>query len=519
MLTTLASAEVVILQNSCDYRWRKGCSPTSAGMVMGHYDRNGHDGLLYDEFMPGGVAESHTYYGSSTYIANDTIDDLAVYMDTNASGGTAFYYSPNGNSRMYVKDVYSWGPSYYNNSGMFGIYEFVDSCGYGSGNPSTDMNMFNQRIYGYGGYNNGFTFAGFMAEIDSGRPVMIHVKGHSMYAYGYDDSDETVYLHDTWRKGEHTMTWGGVYPHSSGDLQHYGVTVIHVTNGTPASAPPVALDDAYFVDEDVELSVAAAGVLTNDYDPNEDPLSAFQYTQPSHGTVSLGTDGSLQYTPETDYFGADSFTYRAYDGGDYSEPATVDITIAPINDAPVAVDDSYTVMRNGGLWEPAGVRVNDYDVDDGWYTTALLDQDVEHGSLDFYGNGRFLYVPDEDYYGLDYFTYYLDDGKDYSNVATATIMVLVLPGDANGDGTVDDADASILAAHWQMQSGATWADGDFNGDGKVDDRDASILAAHWLESLGESSAPVPEPSILAGLLGIALAGGIWLTQRRKEAKG
>ena len=52
------------------------------------------------------------------------------------------------------------------------------------------------------------------------------------------------------------------------------------------------------------------------------------------------------------------------------------------------------------------------------------------------------------------------------------------PGDANGDGVVDDADAIILAANWQS-SGAAWEDGDFNGDGIVDDADATLLAANW----------------------------------------
>jgi hypothetical protein len=76
------------------------------------------------------------------------------------------------------------------------------------------------------------------------------------------------------------------------------------------------------------------------------------------------------------------------------------------------------------------------------------------------------------------------------------------PGDANRDGTIDDADATIVAAHWRMSSGATWRDGDFNGDFKVDDRDAAILAAHW-SATGES-AEVPEPLSSVLLVGLLL---------------
>ena len=73
-----------------------------------------------------------------------------------------------------------------------------------------------------------------------------------------------------------------------------------------------------------------------------------------------------------------------------------------------------------------------------------------------------------------------------------------IPGDANLDGVVDDEDASILAAHWQMSGTATWTDGDFDGDGKVDDADASILAAHWQQ---RAEAAVPEPGTATLLVG------------------
>ena len=85
-----------------------------------------------------------------------------------------------------------------------------------------------------------------------------------------------------------------------------------------------------------------------------------------------------------------------------------------------------------------------------------------------------------------------------------TAIPAVLPGDANRDGMVDAADAAILAANWQILTGATWSVGDFNGDYAVNEVDATIMAANWQSGVDEQT--VPEPSAVVGLLGLCLAG-------------
>jgi hypothetical protein len=87
-------------------------------------------------------------------------------------------------------------------------------------------------------------------------------------------------------------------------------------------------------------------------------------------------------------------------------------------------------------------------------------------------------------------------------------------GDANTDWFVDDADAAILASHWNQQGGATWFDGDFNGDGNVDDKDASILAAHWGAGMEAATPNVPEPGVLAMLAGAVVSLGVVGRRRR-----
>jgi Zn-dependent metalloprotease len=98
---------------------------------------------------------------------------------------------------------------------------------------------------------------------------------------------------------------------------------------------PVAVDDSYQTDEDTPLSIDAPGVLGNDTDPEGGGLTAALESEPTNGTVVLNDDGSFLYTPNEDFEGEDSFTYRAVSAlGVESAPATVTIAVAGANDAP-----------------------------------------------------------------------------------------------------------------------------------------------------------------------------------------
>jgi hypothetical protein len=253
-----------VLPNAPDYDWWYGCSPTSAGMMMGYYDINGYNGLYYPNLVPGGTAELSTYPTTGTYIANDAIasvghytafyndsdgdsdpymdsgDDLARdpsafncladFMGTsqdstgNPNGSTGFYFYGSGSPFTYV-DAVTQGV--WNNDGMYGMLEYVDYAGYG---VST---LYTQLIPGGLGYAAplGFTWEQYKAEIDADRVVMIQVEGHSMFGYGYEETvgaGNLIYFHDTWNPAnELTMTWGGSY---SG-MDMWGVVVMELTDG------------------------------------------------------------------------------------------------------------------------------------------------------------------------------------------------------------------------------------------------------------------------------------------------
>jgi hypothetical protein len=197
--------------------------------------------------------------------------------------------------------------------------------------------------------------------------------------------------------------------------------------GDPAmnlARPIKAMHDSYEVDEDEPLIVAVPGVLSNDIDAEGKQLTAIKVSDPENGSLTLNSNGSFTYIPNPNYFGVDQFTYKAYNGELFSNVATVQITIHPINDPPVAVDDSYSVSQNFTLFVSApGVLKNDYDVD-GDPLTAVLVSNPTNGSLLLNANGSFRYTPDSGFHGVENFTYKANDGQADSNIATVTITVI-----------------------------------------------------------------------------------------------
>ena len=191
----------------------------------------------------------------------------------------------------------------------------------------------------------------------------------------------------------------------------------------PVNDAPVAVNDSYTTNEDTALTVSVPGILGNDTDAEEDALTAVVVTGVSHGSLTLNANGSFTYTPTANYSGADSFTYKANDGTTDSNAATVNITVTPVNDAPVAVNDSYSTSEDTVLTVPVtGILGNDTDAEGSALTAALV-TGATHGTLVLNSNGSFTYTPAANYSGADSFTYKANDGTTDSNVATVNITV------------------------------------------------------------------------------------------------
>ena len=130
-----------------------------------------------------------------------------------------------------------------------------------------------------------------------------------------------------------------------------------------ANVAPVAVDDTFDARQDQPLTVLAPGVLSNDTDGNNDPLTVVLGNTVSHGTLTLNADGSFTYTPTTGFLGPDSFTYQANDGSVDSNMAAVTVTVSQGMPAaitltpesrPLTLTPSTTGSVTVALTRPAG---------------------------------------------------------------------------------------------------------------------------------------------------------------------
>ena len=188
----------------------------------------------------------------------------------------------------------------------------------------------------------------------------------------------------------------------------------------------MALDDSQSTAEDTSLVIDAADLLANDSDVDGDALAITGFTQPANGTVIDNGDGSFTYTPDADYHGADAFSYTVADPTGATQTATVNLTIDPANDAPVALDDSQSTAEDTSLViTAADLLANDSDVDGDALAITGFTQPA-NGTVIDNGDGSFTYTPDADYTGADAFSYTVADPTGATASATVNLTIVAV---------------------------------------------------------------------------------------------
>jgi|GEM_PF-5946072 len=224
----------------------------------------------------------------------------------------------------------------------------------------------------------------------------------------------------------------------------------------------VAQADRYSLLWNDVINVAAAqGVLANDFSPYLATPSVVLVNDTADGVLSLSSDGSFTYTPDPNFHGKDTFTYRITDGIAVSNEATVTISVTKPNTQPVAYDDEYTITKNTSLvLAVPGVLENDADADGDALEAVLLDLPT-YGSLLLNTDGSLTYTPPANFTGTDTFTYQAWDGHELSNVATVTIGVNNTPPVVDSDTYTVTGDNTLVI---DAQQGVLGNDTDANGD-------------------------------------------------------
>ncbi|MCO4293217.1 Ig-like domain-containing protein, partial [Solitalea sp. MAHUQ-68] len=203
-----------------------------------------------------------------------------------------------------------------------------------------------------------------------------------------------------------------------GSVEFIVSILINPINSPPETATPINLtinEDTPYTDKFVAI------------DPEGDPITfVIGAVLPEHGTVTVNSDGSYLYTPAKDYLGSDSFTARVLDDKGGLSTIAVNITIIPVNDAPVTSNLSYDVVIN----EPKTLNIaeNVSDIDGPLPLVYSVSSAPQHGTITQMETGNPVYTPNLNYIGPDSFAYTVCDSFNPAGCSTSTVELTVKKG-------------------------------------------------------------------------------------------
>ena len=253
-----------------------------------------------------------------------------------------------------------------------------------------------------------------------------------------------------------------------------GTDTGHVSgNVTPVNDPPIADDETFTLAEDGAVIIP---VLLGDTDLDDDTLSVTQIDSTpisvgspvtiATGLVSLNADGTLTFTPNTNFNGPAAFDYTVSDGNGGSDVGSVSGTITPVNDPPVADDETFTVAEDGAVI--IDVLSGDTDLDNDTLTVTEIDGTpislgspvtIATGVVSLNADGTLTFTPNANFNGPAAFDYTISDGNGGSDVGNVSGTITPV-----NDPPVADDETFIVAEDGSVIIDVLTGDTDLDGD-------------------------------------------------------
>ena len=242
--------------------------------------------------------------------------------------------------------------------------------------------------------------------------------------------------------------------------EHGGTASAGVTvTVAPVNDAPVANGDTASTNEDTPVSIPYSALLANDTDQENDALTVTGVSAPVNGTAEL-SGGTVIFRPAANFYGTGSFTYAISDGHGGTASAAVQVEVAPVNDAPVALPDHAATEED----TPVTVLVLHNDADIDWDELSVTRVwDAQHGIAGVSATGKsVVFTPERDYVGSGSFTYEISDG--HGGIATTSGIVTVSPVNDVPVGVDDTAACDEDTPLVMFYSSLTANDTDIDGD-------------------------------------------------------